>query len=485
MSLVHSRNFLFRRGLNWVPLMFAYAFLYMGRYNLTVAKSALGSLMSKEDFGNIFAVGAVTYGFSFLLSGPVTDRIGGRRAMLLGVGGAIFANVAMGLLIWGIAVKGWEVNLLAWLTVLYALNMHFQSYGAVAIVTTKAPWFHLHERGRFSTIFGIGITLGIYFAFDWGYDIVQATRAVVDPDKLGGWFSVAPIVRGVLGTGDTGVDQNWYLFFIPAALMGICWVMMLVWLRNSPGEAGYDDFETGEDTLSDDGERLPVLAAIRKIFTHPVIIWVCAIEFCSGILRNGIMHWYTFFAKEVGFYDSLWITRNWGLTLLVCGIVGANGTGWISDRFFQSRRAPMCGIFYFLMLVGAASMIFTLSSPTLMFAAVATMVISTGVIGVHGILSGTATADFGGVRNTGIVVGVVDGLVYLGTAVQSVVIGHLVPVGEAAKDASNWTAWPLFLTPFALIGFLMTLKIWNALPRPKTAIEHQIEEDIEHMAELD
>jgi len=30
-----------------------YAFLYMGRYNLAVAKNALGALMSNEEFGLI------------------------------------------------------------------------------------------------------------------------------------------------------------------------------------------------------------------------------------------------------------------------------------------------------------------------------------------------------------------------------------------------------------------------------------------------
>ncbi|MDA1195860.1 MAG: MFS transporter [Planctomycetota bacterium] len=483
MAVRHSSQFLLRRGLNWIPLMLAYAFLYMGRYNLTVAKSALGDVMTKEQFGDVFAAGAIAYGFSFLLSGPLTDRFGGRRAMLWGVGGALLANIGMGLVIYGRSQLGWDVNVLAWITVLYVLNMHFQSFGAVAIVTTKAPWFHLHERGRFSTIFGIGITLGIYFAFDWGEEILQATRGTLAPGA--GGLGIGGLVRWAFGTGGTGVNQDWWLFFVPAILMAVCWICMALWLRNTPGEAGHADFDTGEASLSTDGARLPVFVAVKRIFTHPVIVWVCAIEFCSGILRNGIMHWYRFFAKDVGIYDDLWLTRNWGLTLLICGIVGANGTGWVSDKFFQSRRAPMCGMFYFLMFVGATSMIFTLDHPNAWLAGAAAVVISTGVIGVHGILSGTATADFGGVRNTGIVVGIVDGLVYLGTAVQSVVIGRLVPTGDAAKDPSQWTAWPVFLTPFALLGFFMTLKIWRALPKPRTTPEHVREEESEHLAGLE
>ena len=52
--LRHSRRFMVRRFINWFPLGMTYAFLYMGRYNLNVAKNALGTTMSNGDFGLIF-----------------------------------------------------------------------------------------------------------------------------------------------------------------------------------------------------------------------------------------------------------------------------------------------------------------------------------------------------------------------------------------------------------------------------------------------
>src|SRR3954465_1083181 len=71
--LKHSSWFITRRFINWFPLGMTYAFLYMGRYNLNVSKNALGSLMSKEDLGTIFAIGTVVYGCSFLINGPLVD----------------------------------------------------------------------------------------------------------------------------------------------------------------------------------------------------------------------------------------------------------------------------------------------------------------------------------------------------------------------------------------------------------------------------
>src|SRR6266853_2311555 len=91
--LKHGRWFMIRRFINWFPLGMTYAFLYMGRYNLTVSKNALGNLMTKEDFGLIFAAGTITYAFSFLINGPLVDKIGGKKGILIAALGAAAAKV--------------------------------------------------------------------------------------------------------------------------------------------------------------------------------------------------------------------------------------------------------------------------------------------------------------------------------------------------------------------------------------------------------
>lgn len=464
----HSADYKLRRFLNWFPMGLAYALLYMGRYNLTVAKSALGDeLMSKAQFGTIFAIGAWVYGFSFLISGPLTDKLGGRATMLLGTAGALLVNALMGVMLYGQANWGWSFNLVGMFTVLYALNMHFQSYGAVAIVTVKAPWFHVRERGTFSTMFGIMIASGILFAFDWGFAIVEATRATLAPEKFGLWAKIA----SALVPGGRGVDENWWLFFAPALMLAVVWLVMYKYLCDSPSQAGFDDFDTGEEAISHDGKRLPVLQVFKKIVTHPVLMVVCGIEFCSGILRNGIMHWYPLFAAEVGFKKTFFVPQNWGLVLFLAGIAGSVMTGWASDKLFQSRRAPMAGILYGVMAACGLVMAFTLDKNHWYLGA-CVILMSTAVIGVHGILSGTSTTDFGGAKNSGAAVGIVDGMVYLGTGLQSVIIGSITPTGEAAKDPNNWFWWPVILVPFSLAGFAMSLKIWHALPKKVKKLEH-------------
>ena len=152
----HTPAFRKRRVTNLLPIGLTYAFLYMGRYNLTVSKGVFeemqgmdGSpLMANSVFSTVFMVGTIVYGVSFLINGPLTDKLGGRFAILLGAGGAAFVNVLMGLATWSLLVHGVAAEWIAkhfelLFCVLYGANMYFQSFGAVAIVNVNSAWFHI------------------------------------------------------------------------------------------------------------------------------------------------------------------------------------------------------------------------------------------------------------------------------------------------------------------------------------------------------
>lgn len=438
---IHSAAFRRRRAFNWLPLGLTYAFLYMARYNLTVSKNALGDLMTKEAFGIIFAAGTITYAFSFLINGPLTDRIGGKRAMLIGASGSALMNILLGVVVYGILAADWALNLTLVFSVLYSLNMYFQSYGAVAIVKVNAAWFHVRERGIFGGIFGILISLGLYFAFDWSQAIVNATEQM-----------------------NPASPQYWLVFFIPAAIL-LFWVLLDIFvLRDTPGEAGFEDFNTGDASSGEADTPFNLKDILRRIFTNKVIITVGLIEFCTGVLRNGVMHWFPIFAKEqisaapdsAGEWN-FWL-NNWGLMLMLAGAGGGMLAGWMSDHLFGSRRAPVAGILYSALLLATIGMIFTVyGSPVVL--GIMVCIVSVAVIGTHGMLSGTATMDFGGKKAAATAVGLIDGLVYLGTGVQSLSLGFI--------TTWNWQFWPVFLVPFAAAGIALTVRIWHAIPKGK------------------
>lgn len=429
----HSSAFRRRRVRNWLPIGLMYAFLYMGRYNLTVSKSVFegltddagNPLMSNLDFGTIFGIGTAVYGSAFVFNGPLTDRLGGKRAILIGSVGALAANLAMG---W-VAMAGITENLVLYFSVLYGINMYFQSFGAVSIVKINASWFHVRERGVFGAIFGILISLGIYFAFDVGAEIVDA----------------APV--------------QW-VFFVPALLLAATWLLVVTLVENTPGEAGHRDFDTADASSGDDGPRLPVKAVFAKMLSNPVIMTIAAVEFCSGFLRQAIMQWYRTYARAVGQSDTF-VYENWGLLLCCAGILGGVFAGILSDHVFSSRRGPVAAALYGLMLAGAVVLAFALGGA---FVGPIIIFMSMCVIGVHGMLSGTASMDFGGRKNVGTAVGIIDGFVYAGTAVMSVTYGLVLPEGTTSADA--WLAWPLLMIPVASAGLLLARRVWHATPQP-------------------
>jgi OPA family glycerol-3-phosphate transporter-like MFS transporter len=450
----HASDYRWRCFFNWFPLGMTYAFLYMARYNLTVAKTALGTLMSKEDFGIIFAAGTWTYGVSFIINGPLIDKIGGKLGMLIGTAGSAVSNILMGVALYMFLAGGTTLDLTLTFAILYSINMYFQSYGAVSIVKVNAPWFHVKERGMFGGIFGTLISLGLYFAYDWGQFIVKATRAL-KPGEVGeGWLR--PLLESCFGSSPIG--QTWFVFFIPAAIL-IVWVILDIFLiKDYPSQAGYEDFETGDASAGQMDKPVTVWQIIYRVVTNPIILTIAIIEFCSGVVRNGLMNWYFIFSDEMQYESAQFFYKNWGLLTCFAGVLGGFLAGFISDKLFQSRRGPSSAMFYLLILAGSMVMTLVLFSQQIVLG-VTVLLMMLGVIGVHGMLSGTATMDFGGRKGAATAVGIIDGFVYLGTGLQALGIGMLV-----GGKSSNWIYWPLFLIPFAVIGLLLSLTIWKALP---------------------
>ncbi|HVS51619.1 MAG TPA: MFS transporter [Opitutaceae bacterium] len=453
--LQHGPWFLSRRFINWFPLGMTYSFLYMGRYNLTVAKNALGTLMNNEDFGLIFAAGTGVYAFSFLVNGPLVDKIGGKKGILIAALGAAAANIALGVITWLVLTGRWHAKLVGIFSALYALNMYFQSYGAVSIIKVKANWFHVRERGVFGAIFGTLISFGVYFAFDWGQAIADMAKAGA---PAASWLQSAiqrAFALDVQPAGAKPVDATWAVFFVPAAIL-IVWAVLDLWLiKETPEDAGFPYLETHDASSGHMHERYSTLDLLKKVFLSPLMLMLGGIELTAGVLRNGIMQWYTVFAKQVPQPGAERIVANWGLLLCMFGIVGGFAGGLISDKFFQSRRGPPAALFCAFMLMMAAVMAMTLHSLPFVVGVSALLIVA-AVTGVHSLMSGTAAADFGGRKATATCSGIVDGCVYLGSSVQSIAVGYLCGV--------SWTLWPIFLMPFALAGGIVAWRIWHELP---------------------
>jgi MFS transporter, OPA family, glycerol-3-phosphate transporter len=173
----------------------------------------------------------------------------------------------------------------------------------------------------------------------------------------------------------------------------------------------------------------------------------------------GILKWVKAFGGSVGLKDTFGYAH-WGMLSCIAGITGGMFAGVISDHAFQSRRPPVATVLFAFALVGAGVMIWLLAYPTTIYYIAAFMLMA--ILGIHGMLSGVASQDFGGRRNAGTATGMIDGFVYFGGAFQAFVYGNVLPTGHDAAEASHWHVWPIVMIPVAVVGLALSLSVYNA-----------------------
>ena len=422
---VHSAAFKRRRALNWLTLGVTYAAMYMGRYNLSFANKALSDTYGwdKTQIGSIISIALTIYGVSALFNGPVADRIGGRKAMLIGVFGAVVFNIAFGLGAY-IGFLGTGTVLIGYFATAWALNMYFQSYSALSLIKVNSSWFHVRERGVFSAIFG---------------SMIQSGRALIF--VIGG-FAV------------TVLPWQW-VFFIPAVIMFTMGIFTYKFVRDTPEEAGHPPFDTA-DASSGDTDKVDFKYLARKVFTNPVTLTIAAAEFCTGFVRHGFEQWFPRYMIEAQHLTlESRVFQGGALVVVLAGILGAFAAGTVSDWVFKSRRPPVAFIGYFLQIICLAII---WRSPGLEWIIGAFVVNSFAISMVHSMLSGTASMDFGGRKAAASATGMFDGMQYIGGAAVGSGMGWML-------ERFGWGAWGPSMIGFSLIGAILMIKLWKVVPK--------------------
>ena len=454
------------RRVNWILVGMLYAFFYMTRYNYTAINAQLSDLIgwNNKQIGLFETVMPLVYGISVFVNGPLADRIGGKRAFLIGAAGVFVMNLLFGALllvverpaIWfywfkdeqrqKTLIEAATLNhgftqpmLLALLAVVWGINGYFQSFGALAIVKVNAQWFYVSERGGFAAIFGVLIRLGLVLA-----------------------FSGVPLLA-TLGL-------NW-AFWIPAAAVGVFFVCVLMFVENTPVDAGLAPVDVGDGAGADDGKPVALTEVLRKVFANPAAWIVAASSMMIGFVRRSVVDaWWpkymadTFHvAKEsMGGYPPRQFAA-WAIAIL--GIAGGFVFGFASERVFQSRRAPVItfgfiGMAVFLAVLGIVN--HYALNPWAVASVIA--ILSFFVNGAHGMIGGAATMDFGGRKAAATAAGLFDGMQYLSAAFVGMGIGAILD-----RPNLGWAVWPFAPIPFAIVGAIVISRIWNVAPRGRAA----------------
>ncbi|MCM0607201.1 MAG: MFS transporter [Xanthomonadaceae bacterium] len=425
----HTKGFRTRRAMNWLVLGFTYSAMYMGRYNLSFANKALSDAYGwdKTQIGAIITAALSLYGFSAIFNGPIADKIGGRKAMLIGASGTVFFNFLFGLGAY-MGFLGTGSYLLLYFTVIWSLNCYFQSYSALSLIKVNASWFHISERGVFSAIFG---------------SMIQGGRALI--------YAIGPALVVIL-------PWQW-VFFVPSIIIAIMAFLTYRVVQDAPEKAGLSPLDV-QDASSGDTEVVSVKYVIKKVLTNPVALAIAAAEFCTGIVRHGFEQWFPRYMVEAqGLQlNSPVFTKN-AFAVVFAGIAGAFAAGTMSDWVFKGRRPPVALIGYVLQVL-CLGVIWR--APSLDWVTAAFVVNSFAITMVHSMLSGTSSMDFGGKKAAATATGLFDGMQYIGGAFVGLGMGFLL-------DTYGWGAWGPSMIGFALIGGVIMLFLWNARPQSKNS----------------
>jgi OPA family glycerol-3-phosphate transporter-like MFS transporter len=270
----YPAGFRLRRGLNWVSLGLMYAAYYMCRYNFRWASPDLQKQynFSYSDVGQILGCWFWAYGVGQLVNGLLTDRIGGKRAMLIGAFGTIAMNLAFG----AASMSG----TLATFSMIWLLSGYLQAFGAPGMIKINAAWFSRTERGTFAGIFGFMIQLGLF------------SINKLAPMLLGGFTVFIWTVPAL----------HWkWLFWVPPMLALIPVAMIAWFVKETPEQAGYANVHPDEADHTHTETRVSVKESFRTVSRHPLVWFYAAAYACTGAVRHGADQWAVlYFVNELG-----------------------------------------------------------------------------------------------------------------------------------------------------------------------------------------
>src|SRR5437868_2017557 len=429
----HPPGFRAQRGLNWAFVGLLYISFYMCRYNLSIASGTISSEfgLSKAQIGAIITTALLAYACGLILNGLLADRFGGKRAMLIAAAGTIIMNILFG------AASFWG---LLWLfVVIRGIDGYLQAFGAPGMVKINAAWFGHTERGSFAGIFGFMINLG-------RFGINNLGAALLAGFVFLGLIRIPPL--------------HWrWLFWVPAGIALVIGTCMALIVKDTPEEAHFPPVNPHEEI----GGRVQVkVSDVFKIIATNPVVWIIAFAYaCTGAVRQGIDQWFPLFMREVHHVDY----QSAQFQILAASIpfvasAGSLISGFVSDKIFHGRRAPVAAFLYFLEtgIILAAAQFHSVNAAIFFL-----VLISLTANSTHSILGTAAAMEIGGAKMAGFAAGVIDSFQYFGGSLAGYFLGALLD--------RSWGNYFYFMAPFGIIGGVLMLSILGRVtsakqPRP-------------------
>jgi OPA family glycerol-3-phosphate transporter-like MFS transporter len=275
--------------------------------------------------------------------------------------------------------------------------------------------------------------------------------------------NLAPVILAGFTIGVWVVAKNdWHwLFRIPPLFVATVAVLMSIFVKNTPEEAGYQGL-IEENAGGDVSSRTSLRESFTTIFTHP-LIWFYAVAYaCTGAVRNSSDQLMVLY-----FHDQLKLNMAdkpsavlWTVNLMpLVAVLGSFSAGVISDKFFCGHRSPVAMTLYFIessvIMIAAFVIAAGVVGPTplgILIGCIFLVLVALTANSTHAIVGAAAPMDIGGRKMAGFASGVVDSFQYYGTAIALPATGWMI-------DRHGWGVWYPIMSGFGVIGGLSMLMV--------------------------
>ena len=390
-------------------LWMTYGAFYFCRTNISAAVPGMQEDLgfTKTQIGLVLGSLKLAYGIGQFINGQLAERISARRLLAIGMLCSALLNVIFG---FGTA--------LYFLLFVWTANGYCQALGWTPAMRVAANWVPVERRGRAIGIIGTGY---------------QAMAAVT--------FVIA---------GASAVRLGWRgALFVPAGFLVAAAVCMLLFLQESPDGASVR--QTGKSAP-------PTLQTVALTLSNPAL-WLLALSL--GLLnacRYGFVDWGLTHLKEAQGTGVGQAALNYAI-LPLGGIAGAYLSGWASDRFFGSRRAPVICIL--LVALGGLTMIYDqVARASVAWTVFLLLLVGFVIFGPQVLLVGTAPVDLARRGTAAAAAGFVNFVGYMGAYSGDLLTGRLV-------DRYGWRVAVLGWAACAFAAAAAVALLWNTTARPE------------------
>jgi OPA family glycerol-3-phosphate transporter-like MFS transporter len=241
-------------------------------------------------------------------------------------------------------------------------------------------------------------------------------------------------------------------------------LLLFVRLRDKPEDAGLPHIR------DDEAPPLPAATAapaadlsvwdIIRLTLSSRVLWILAVSyFCFNAVRYAFMNWSVQYFAAFHSIDIKGSALR-AVAFPLVGALGAISSGWVSDRFFQGRRAPVCSLM--LLVLGGLCLLLIVVPAGQPTAATALIALAGFMIyGPDAILSGAAAIDLAHPKAAASATGFIMAMGNLGNAIFSGVgVGFVL-----TQTGGSWTWVFSILSALSVAAAAMAARLWNEKPR--------------------